>query len=173
MNKIKKNLFIFIFLFFYMSNFSYSESMKDIGLKGNLNDVTRIQKITMFDNYFEPASLNVKEGETILFKIVNSGNLVHEFNIGTKEMHSRHQSEMQTLVDNEILLPDKIDFNRMKILNETNKNLHHSHSNSVLLAPKQKSELIWKFLKNSNIEFACNVPGHYEVGMFGEIAFNH
>ena len=57
-----------------MSNFSYSESMKDIGLKGNLNDVTRIQKITMFDNYFEPASLNVKEGETILFKIVNSGN---------------------------------------------------------------------------------------------------
>ena len=39
--------------------------MKDIGLKGNLNDVTRIQKITMFDNYFEPASLNVKEGEVV------------------------------------------------------------------------------------------------------------
>ena len=41
----------------------------------------------------------------------------------------------------------------------------HSHSNSVLLSPGEKGELIWKFNNKVKLEAACNVPGHYEAGM--------
>ena len=45
----------------------------------------------------------------------------------------------------------------------------HSHSNSVLLSPGEKAELIWKFSNTEDIEAACNVPGHYDVGMIAKI----
>ena len=40
--------------------------------------------IKMYDNYFEPAEINVKKDETIKFIVINAGELVHEFNIATK-----------------------------------------------------------------------------------------
>ena len=45
----------------------------------------------------------------------------------------------------------------------------HSHSNSVLLEPKEKKNLIWKFDNATNIEFACNIPGHYQIGMIAKV----
>jgi len=47
----------------------------------------------------------------------------------------------------------------------------HDDPNSVLLAPGESKELAWKFTKTMKIEFACNVPGHYESGMKGVIRF--
>ena len=45
----------------------------------------------------------------------------------------------------------------------------HSHSNSVLLSPGESGNLIWKFTNSVDLEAACNVPGHYEVGMIAKI----
>ena len=47
--------------------------------------------------------------------------------------------------------------------------ISNSHSHSVLLEPKQKGDIIWKFDNAVNIEIACNVPGHYQVGMIAKI----
>ena len=33
------------------------------------------------------------------------------------------------------------------------------------------TELVWKFTSATDLEFACNVPGHYDAGMMGEIDF--
>ncbi len=33
-------------------------------------------------------------------------------------------------------------------------------------------EVIWTFSEKGSIEFACNVPGHYQAGMYGEVNFN-
>ena len=52
----------------------------------------------------------------------------------------------------------------------TNSSMGHSHSNSVLLSPGEKGELVWKFSNKAKIEAACNVPGHYEVGMIAKIS---
>jgi len=52
------------------------------------------------------------------------------------------------------------------------KSMAHSHSNSVLLEPKQKGEIIWKFINAVNIEIACNVPGHYQAGMIAKVNIN-
>jgi uncharacterized cupredoxin-like copper-binding protein len=47
----------------------------------------------------------------------------------------------------------------------------HNGANSVLVEPGKKAEVIWYFTKVAKLEFACNVPGHYESGMMGPIQF--
>jgi uncharacterized cupredoxin-like copper-binding protein len=73
------------------------------------------------------------------------------------------------MVENEIILVDKIDKIKMKEMAKKNPSMAHSHSNSVLLSPGESAELIWKFNNTLDIEAACNVPGHYEVGMITKI----
>ncbi len=164
---IKKIIIIFFSLFF--STLSHSASMNMIGEKGDPNKVDRVVNIKMYDNYYEPNVVKIKKGETIKFIVENLGELVHEYNIGTKEMHVKHQPEMQKLIDHEIILGDKIDKIKMKKMSKMDHSLGHSHANSVMLEPKKTGELIWKFSKDINLEMACNIPGHYETGMVGNL----
>ncbi len=166
--KILKLLLIIMFF----SPIAYADKNMKIGSKGNENEVTRIIKVVMHDNYYEPNFFQIKSGETIKFEIENAGMLVHEFNIANKMMHIKHQPEMQRMVENEILLADSIDKEKMKKMAKMDKAMGHSHSNSVLLEPKQKGEIIWKFDNAVNIEVACNVPGHYQVGMIAKVDIN-
>ena len=49
----------------------------------------------------------------------------------------------------------------------------HSEPNSILLEPGAQTEMFWKFSADTNIEFACNIPGHYDDGMVGKIQLTH
>ena len=158
-----------ILLFFIIPNFLFAASMKMIGEKGKLSEVNRTIEIKMYDNYYKPKEINIKKGETIKFIVYNYGELVHEFNIATKEMHIKHQPEMMKMVEHQILLADKIDKKKMKEMAKKDHSMGHSHSNSVLLEPNQSAELIWKFSTDINLEAACNVPGHYQSGMVVKI----
>ena len=166
----KKILLIFFSLFF--TTLAYSASMNMIGEEGDPNKIDRVVNIKMYDNYYEPNLVKIKKGETIKFIIENLGEMVHEYNIGTKEMHIKHQPEMQKLIDHEILLVDKIDKIKMKKMSKMDHSLGHSHANSIMLEPKSSGELIWKFSKDINLEMACNIPGHYESGMVGNLVFH-
>ena len=161
--------FLFLALFLIISKNVFAASMNMIGEKGNPNNIDRIIKIKMYDNYYEPNFIEVKKGETIKFIVQNLGEMVHEYNIATKEMHIKHQPEMEKMVENEILFADSIDKDKMKKMAKIDKSMGHSHSNSVLLEPKQKGDIIWKFDNAVNIEVACNVPGHYQAGMIAKV----
>ena len=158
-----------ILLLIFIPNILYAGSMKAIGEKGKEANVDRVITVLMYDNYYEPNQIKVKKNETIKFLVQNKGELVHEFNIATREMHLKHQPEMMKMVENEILLVDKIDKQKMKEASKKNPAMAHSHSNSVLLSPGEKGQIIWKFSNFVDIEAACNVPGHYEVGMIAKI----
>ena len=158
-----------ILILFLIPNIVFAGPMKMIGEKGNPSEANRTITVKMYDNYFEPAQIQIKKDETIKFIVLNVGELVHEFNIATKEMHIKHQPEMMMMVENEILLIDKVDKEKMKQMSKKNPSMGHSHSNSVLLSPGEKGELVWKFSNKSKLEAACNVPGHYEVGMIAKI----
>ena len=164
---IKK--FIFTLILFLFSTSSFSASMNMIGEKGDPTKIDRTIEIEMYDNYYYPTQIDVKKGETIKFIVKNLGELVHEYNIGTKEMHIKHQPEMAKLVEHEILLADKIDHEKMKKMSKMDHSLGHSHANSVLLEPNETGEIIWRFSKDISLEMACNMPGHYETGMVGKI----
>lgn len=140
-----------------------------IGAPGEASEVSRTIEIKMFDNYYEPEEISVKKGETILFKITNAGEFVHEFNIGTAETHAAHQEEMMMMVEHGVLEADKINHEMMKMDMGNGKTMEHNDPNSALLAPKEAAEIIWKFADDGELEFACNVPGHYDAGMMGEL----
>jgi uncharacterized cupredoxin-like copper-binding protein len=143
--------------------------MSMIGQKGIPAEVTRIIKVKMYDNYYEPRAFKIKKDETIKFIVYNYGELVHEFNIASKKMHLKHQPEMIKMAENDILLGDSIDKKKMKQMSKIDPSMGHSHSNSVLLEPKESAEIIWKFNNTVNLEAACNIPGHYDVGMIAKI----
>ena len=164
---MKKIIIIFTFLF--LNSLAYADKNMKIGSKGNETDITRVIKVVMYDNYYEPSSFHIKKGETIKFEVENAGMLVHEFNIANKMMHMKHQPEMVKMAENGILLAFSIDKEKMKRMAKMDKSMGHSHSNSVLLEPKQKGDIIWKFDNAVNIEVACNVPGHYQAGMIAKV----
>ena len=153
----------------FFNSLAYADKNMKIGSLGKESEVSRIIKVVMHDNYYEPSSFQIKAGEIIKFEVENAGMLVHEFNIANKMMHMKHQPEMAKMAENEILLAFSIDKEKMKKMAKMDKSMGHSHSNSVLLEPKQKGEIIWKFDNAINIEVACNVPGHYQAGMIAEV----
>ena len=158
-----------ILLLILIPSISIAGSMSMIGQKGNPAEVTRIIKVKMYDSYYEPRAFKIKKDETIKFIVYNYGELVHEFNIASKKMHLKHQPEMIKMVENDILLGDSIDKKKMKQMSKIDPSMGHSHSNSVLLEPKESAEIIWKFNNTLNLEAACNIPGHYDVGMIAKI----
>ena len=144
----------------------------NIGTPGKAANVTRTVTITMTDNRYSPENIEVKKGETIRFVVKNKGEFVHEFNIGTAKMHKAHRKEMMMMVEHGVLEPDKINHARMKMDMGGGKTMEHNDPNSALLEPKKSSEIIWKFNTSAKLEFACNVPGHYESGMVGKISIH-
>ncbi|WP_246148790.1 cupredoxin domain-containing protein [Skermanella pratensis] len=139
-----------------------------IGEPAKATAKTRTVQVEMGDNYYEPETIAVKAGETVRFVVRNTGEFLHEFNIGTADAcgppegngHDggpRHADE--TGVNEEMM---KMDHSGMPDMGHSMK---HDDPNSVLVEPGQTRELVWKFSKQATIEFACNMPGHYESGM--------
>lgn len=143
------------------------------GEPGKAAQVSRTVTVTMYDNYYEPETISVKEGETVKFVITNRGELVHEFNIGSPDAHAAHGPEMQMMVDHGVLEADRINWDMARQMQKEMGHGMHEEPNSVLLEPGKSGEIIWKFPDHAEIEFACNVPGHYDAGMAGEIELTH
>lgn len=142
------------------------------GEPGKASEASRTITVEMHDNYYEPDSIDVKPGETVRFVVQNKGNLVHEFNIGTPAMHEAHQKEMMMMVEHGIIQGGTLNRDMMEMDMGNGKAMKHNDPNSVLLEPGQSREVVWKFSDKGDIEFACNVPGHYQAGMYGEVDFD-
>jgi uncharacterized cupredoxin-like copper-binding protein len=149
----------------------HNDGASEIGAPGEISDVRRTIRITMEDNFYDKEKIIVRGGETVRFLIENKGEFVHEFNIGTAAMHADHQEEMMMMMEHGVLEADKINRDMMKMDMGNGKTMEHNDPNSVLLEPKETAEVIWKFSDDAELEFACNVPGHYASGMMGEVHF--
>ena len=118
-----------------------------IGKPGIATATTRTVEITMSDKMrFTPSSFNANQGETIRFTIKNSGNLKHEFILGTEKELKAHYELMKK-----------------------NPEMEHSEPNMITLVGGQTGEVIWQFTKSGKIDFACLQPGHYDAGMKGKV----
>ena len=149
------------------------DKMMKIGVPGKADQATRTIKVLMRDNEYEPKSITVKEGETVRFLIENAGEFVHEFAIATKEMHEAHRPEMMKMMESGFLETYKINWDMAKKIQSSMGHGMHDELNSKLLEPGKSGEIIWTFPKHAELEFACNVPGHYETGMVGNFKFTH
>lgn len=146
-----------------------------IGAAGVAAKADRTVDVVMDDNYYGIETLDVKAGETIRFVVRNEGAFLHEFALGTPAMHADHQKEMAMMQDHGMLTPTGIvhDMKDMDHSGMDMADMSHEDPNSVLVEPGQTAELVWTFGEPMELEFACNIPGHYESGMVGTLTVAH
>ncbi len=136
------------------------------GQPGDPDKAARTVEVVLLDTEFSVPHIHVKDGETVRFVVRNDGELVHEFSIGTPGIHRSHQAEMTEMVERGMIEAALV---RDHAMDGAHMSMKHDDPNSVLLEPGQSAELIWTFKKVDGLEFACNLPGHYQVGMVGSI----
>ncbi|MCU1727917.1 cupredoxin family protein [Pseudomonas sp. 7P_10.2_Bac1] len=141
----------------------------DFGHSAPAASATRTVEVDMTDIAFNAKTLDVKAGETVRFVLVNKGQLLHEFNLGHAAMHAEHQKEMLDMQQNGLLTAVGINHKNMDHGSMDMPGMKHDDPNSVLVEPGKTAELTWTFAKADNLEFACNVPGHYQAGMVGQL----
>jgi uncharacterized cupredoxin-like copper-binding protein len=107
----------------------------------------RTVTVTMNDDMrFLPDHIDVKQGETVEFKVRNLGKLRHEMVLGTDKALKAHAEMMKKH-------PDMV----------------HKDENMVSVAPGAETTLLHTFHEKGSIKFACLQPGHAEAGMRGQI----
>ena len=116
------------------------------GGPGKATDVTRTVRIDAGDTTFNVKQIQVKAGETVKFVITSKSSIPHEFVIASHDEHLEHRKMMQEMAG--MTMDDE--------------------PNAVTIDPGQFKELIWKFGKDKDVEFACDIPGHAEQGMAGK-----
>jgi uncharacterized cupredoxin-like copper-binding protein len=146
-----------------------------IGEPAKAAAAARTVQVKLGDTFYEPKTVSVKKGETVRFVLENSGELLHEFNIGTAAMHAEHRKEMLEMMNSGMLTATGIntDMSKMDHSKMGDHSMKHDDPNSVLVEPGKTKELTWTFTEATDLEFACNIPGHYESGMVGDIRFEH
>jgi uncharacterized cupredoxin-like copper-binding protein len=123
------------------------------GEAGDPARVTRTVTIKMSEYAFDTQSLTFKAGETVKFVVINNGKLKHELTVGTAEEQKAHRAAMQSMSD----------------MNHD----EHSHdmpANAIHVDPGETREFVWHFTKAGSLQFACNYPGHADLGMEGSIS---
>ena len=117
------------------------------GIAGEAKAVSRTVTFAMSDAMrFTPDKIEVKQGETVKFVLQNGGKVLHEMVIGTKTDLQEHAALMMKFP-----------------------NMEHEEPYMAHVAPGKTGEIIWKFNKAGDFDFACLVAGHYQAGMVGKI----
>lgn len=118
-----------------------------LGIPGDASKVSRTIEIEMSDDMrFSPAVIRVKRGETIRFVVRNVGKMKHELVLGTKKELKEHA-----------------------VLMSKHPGMKHADPNQVSADPGKRGELLWKFTRTGDFDFACLEAGHTEAGMVGRI----
>lgn len=122
-----------------------------IGMPGKAEHARTTIEIVMKETddgqmLFEPATLDVKKGQTVRLKFTNKGELAHEFVMDERQAIMDHKVAMEKYPD-----------------------MEHADPNAIHLEPGESGEIIWTFSKLGSFEFACLIPGHFEAGMTGKL----
>ena len=131
------------------------------GAVGDPSKVSRVVDVVATDNAFSLKSLDVKEGETIRFQVRNEGFTEHEFVIGTKAEHAEHLKMMRAMIEQQKKMGGHAGHAMAPM----------EHTSGVSVSPGATASFVWTFVRTGNLEFACDMPGHYEDGMRGLINF--
>lgn len=126
---------------------AFKQEQKDWGIAGDPKKVTRTVTIEMSDTMrFLPEKLEIKQGETIRFRVKNTGQALHEMVIGTREELDAHAAMMKKYP-----------------------NMEHDEPYMAHVDPQKSRDIVWHFNRQGRFEFACLIAGHYDAGMRGVI----
>ncbi|APX90558.1 hypothetical protein BV394_13215 [Brevirhabdus pacifica] len=121
-----------------------------MGRPGTAQQVTREVEITMIETdggmAYEPAALEIAQGETLRLKVRNAGEMPHEIVLDTPAKNAEHGALMARFPE-----------------------MEHEDPHALRLEPGAEGEIVWTFETAGTFEFACLIPGHAEAGMRGPI----
>ena len=124
-----------------------SAEEKSFGKPGDAKKTVRSIAVDMSDRMrFTPATLTVKQGDTVKFVIKNSGKTMHEFVLGTMKELKEHAELMKK-----------------------HPGMEHDEPYMAHVAPGRTATLAWQFTQSGEFHFGCLLPGHFEAGMVGNI----
>jgi uncharacterized cupredoxin-like copper-binding protein len=129
------------------------------GRFGDPAKATRTLEVTAIDNAFSLKALEVRDGETVRFIVRNEGFDPHELTIGTIAEHAEHRQRMREMIE------------QQKRGGHAHAMPAMEHAGGVWVDPGKTASFVWTFVRTPALEFACNIPGHYEDGMKGVIRF--
>lgn len=126
--------------------------------------IDRTIQVTAGDLWFKPDDLSIEPGETVKFVVKNTGKLAHEFVIGSADKQAEHREMMQEMAANGEGGHD---------MSAGHHDMEGPSMPSVTVAAGETKTLVWTAAESDNnvaLVYACNIPGHYEAGMRGELA---
>jgi uncharacterized cupredoxin-like copper-binding protein len=117
------------------------------GREGDPKNVSRTISVDMSDKMrFKPEQLTVKQGETVRFRVKNSGQVMHEMVLGTMDELRKHAELMKK-----------------------HPGMEHDEPYMAHVAPGKTETMVWQFTKAGEFYYGCLVPGHFEAGMIGKM----
>ena len=117
------------------------------GREGDPKKVARTINVDMSDKMrFTPSELTIKQGETIRFRVKNSGQTMHEMVLGTMQDLKEHAEIMRK-----------------------NPGMEHGDPYMTHVASGKTEIMVWQFTKPGEFHYGCLIPGHFEAGMIGRI----
>jgi uncharacterized cupredoxin-like copper-binding protein len=117
------------------------------GMQGDPAMVNRTIRVSMNDRMrFEPASVNVRRGDTVRLVLVNEGAVLHEMVLGTVQTLKEHRETMKK-----------------------HPGMSHDEPGAAHVKPGATGEIVWRFTQAGEFQFACLLPGHFEAGMVGKV----
>jgi uncharacterized cupredoxin-like copper-binding protein len=123
------------------------KEQKPWGIAGDPRRVTRTVEVGMDDAMrFVPDRIEVVQGDTLRLVLRNTGRLMHEWVLGTKEELDAHAALMARFP-----------------------NMEHDEPYMAHVAPGRVGEIVWHFNRAGTFGFACLIAGHYEAGMVGRL----
>lgn len=105
----------------------------------------RTIRVTMTDNKFSPASVEVTKGETVTFSFVNDGKVDHEALLGDDMAQDTHEKDMAK--------GGGMD------------GMDHGGSDVLTVKPGKTGTLTHTFAATGTTLIGCHEPGHYSSGM--------
>jgi uncharacterized cupredoxin-like copper-binding protein len=128
--------------------------MMAVGMPGLTKDIRKTVKVTMRETpdgemIFEPSNFTFGKDQTVRFIIKNAGEFEHEFVLDDHAAVMEHKELMERFPE-----------------------MEHDDPNSLRLSPGEVGQIVWKFSNSGPFEFGCLIPGHYELGMHGNVTIN-
>lgn len=98
---------------------------------------------------FVPDSVAVRRGETVAFKVTNTGSIDHEFEVGDAAFQDRHEQEMKDMGPGMSDMTDE--------------------PTGFVVKPGQTKTVAFTFPVAGTLLYGCHESGHYAAGMKGTI----
>jgi uncharacterized cupredoxin-like copper-binding protein len=127
---------------------SAAPEQKPWGMAGKARAGLRRIDIRMGDDMrFVPDRIQARRGETVRIVVHNSGRVLHEFVLGTKQELDAHAALMQKFPD-----------------------MEHDEPWMAHVPAGGQGEIVWHFNRAGEFDFACLIAGHYQAGMVGRVS---